>query len=203
MPDLSIVSLTEEDELFCQYGADRPQPCVLSLDLRSGVLTAQYNPAVSGGNAVPMSVFHGCTRWFPIPVLTTAAANQLLLEVTPLAVRILAGAVVDWVGGNYIGSLHGDAVTASEEMHDRCDPDNGSWDDADMISPWPAADWFANEGPDAALARLGIDADTTDEEIDELAAAEEQDALTAGAGRVKLRDTAAWLRRRRDELATA
>lgn len=132
MTTLTIVPLTEDNELLCHYSSEhRPQPCVLWLDLEDGEMSARYNPEI--GNGIPMSVHLGRTRWVEIPLLTTAAANALLEEVAPLAERILAGSRIEWDGNNNRGYLDEDADAALEELTERCDPAGLQWDDADLI----------------------------------------------------------------------
>lgn len=200
-PTLRITALTDEDALFCQYPGRAVQPCVLTLDLRDGELTAQYDPEVSDG-ARPESVFSGRTLWVPIPVLTATAANRLLNEVAPLAQQILDGAEIQWNGSNHIGRLDDQADAAYAELVGRCDPQNNSWDDADTVSTWPAGDWFGPEGDSAVAARLGITADTSDAQIADLAKTEAAEALTSSsAGRAHLTGAEEYLRQVRDELA--
>lgn len=200
---LHITPLTDEDELFCQYPGRGTQPCVLTIDLDTGDLSARYDPELSDG-ARPESVFNGRTLWVSIPCLTGTAANAFLEEVAaPLAQQILDGAEIEWNGSNHVGVLDADARAAYEVLVDRCDPQNGSWDAVDTVSAWDAVDWFADEGAEQAGARLGITADTTDEEIAALAKAEAEDALTcsSSAGRVHLTGAEDYLRQLRDEMA--
>lgn len=183
-PTVQIARIEEPAELFCQYpGEGRPQPCYLTLDLEDGSLTCRYNPEI--GNAVPMSVFHRRTLWFSIPPFTAAAANGFMADVAPLAQRILDGAEIVWDGNNDIGRLDDDANAAYDEVAERCDPQN--WPDDLTVSAWDADDWFATEGNEQVVTRLGLTADTTDDELGALAGQEEADALSGDAGHVILR----------------
>lgn len=200
-PALHMTPLTDEDALFCQYPGRQMQPCVLTLDLDNGDLSARYDPELSDG-ARPESVFNGRILWVPIPCLTGTAANRLLEEVAPVAQQILDGAEIQWDGSNHVGVLSPDALMAYEVLIERCDPQNSSWDDGDTVSAWDAGNWFSTESAEQVADRLGITADTSDEELAALAKAEAEEALTCSpAGRVHLTGAEDYLRQLRDEMA--
>lgn len=202
MADVRITPIQTEDGLYCHYDGQRqPQPCVLSLDLETGELTAQYNPEVDTG-ARPLSVFNGRVLWVAIPTLTGTAANRLLEEAAPLAQQILENSTIEWDGSNHIGVLYPDGRAALDELTDRCDPQGDQWDDADTVSTWDARDWFAQESADQTVARLGITAETSDDQIGALAVDEQAEALNGcPAGRVHLAGVEGHLRQLRDEMA--
>ncbi len=194
-----ITRLTEPDELFCRYRPqDQPQPCHVSLDLEDGELTAAYNPQVGPPYGIPKSVYERRVLWQAIPCLTAVAANRLLEEVAPTAQRILAGATIEWDGSNHIGVLDDAAQVAYDELADACDPER--FDPDDEVSAWDADDWF-NGSHDDTIERLGITADTTDEDIARIAEQEADDAKdTAHSGYVVLHGAEPYLLGLREEL---
>lgn len=199
-PTLHITKLTEPDELYRHYdGQHEPQPAVLVLDLADGELTCRYNPEI--GNGVPESVWHHRTLWIDIPRLTADAANALMAEVAPVAERVLAGATISWDGHNHVGRLTADAEAALEELTDRCRPDGFHWSSDDMVSVWDADDWFSAEGREQACERLGLTAESTDADLDRMAADEEHDARGGtDAGYVLLRGARQYLAMLREDL---
>ena len=76
--------------LYKRYpGQTTPQETYIDLDLRVGVLSADTNPEV--GNAVPMPVWEGKVRRYPLPspLLTASAIAQILDDITPMAQQII------------------------------------------------------------------------------------------------------------------
>jgi hypothetical protein len=175
-PSVKVTQLDETTPhaLHQHYAAEQaPQACYLALDLRDGELSASYNPEI--GSGIPASVFHHVVLWWPIPCLTAAAANGLMRELAPLAQRMLTGGRVEWDRSNDVGVLTPDAQAAKQEIHELI-ADQAP--DLDQVSDLDAGDWFS-EGdlPD------GLSADTTDDELAELAAAEEREVATIEIGR--------------------
>lgn len=160
--------------LWHRYEQQREmQPCHLLLDLEDGTFTADYNPELEPRSSSPASVWLGRELWWQIPCLTAAGANELLDELAPLAVRVLAGASIEWDGSNSRGYLDTDADAASKQIAARC----GSIDALDLphVAEVDAGDWFA--GID-----LGVTADTTDTELSALADQLADEATQAGTG---------------------
>ena len=64
-----VLDCTGPTDLFRQYhGQSEPQPAYLELDLRDGILRADYDSEV--GPAAPAAVHHGFERRWGIPLLT-------------------------------------------------------------------------------------------------------------------------------------
>lgn len=197
-----ITRVNEPDGLYYRYGSqNQPQPVMLELDLEDGGLTCRVNPAI--GNGLPESVFYGRILWMEIPILTAAAANQLLKRAEPIAQRIVDDAEIVWDGNKNVGRLGDNARAAYDELADLCD--RARFDDSDTVSECDACDWFGGEGREQAIARLGLTALTTDEEIEVMAEAEARDARTGAshdAGYVLLDGAEDYLQDVRDDLRT-
>ena len=109
------INLVTGNELLCVYpGQQKPQDTYLWLDIVTEQMGAAYNPEI--GNTVPMEVWHGVVRRYPIPLMTGSEANLLLEELVPLAERVVAGAWVKWDGCNKVGLLYASALAAEEEI---------------------------------------------------------------------------------------
>jgi hypothetical protein len=173
---VQILALDETDPtaLYRHYGGqDGPQDCFISLDLRDGELTADWNGEI--GNSVPESVWHGQVLRWGIPCLTSKAANLFLTEIAPIAQRILDGAEIVWDDHNNVGRLDEQAQTASEEIAAMCEDlagvDGGGYA---RIVEFDAADWYSEGEPPAVRAAM------TDDELEALA--EQLQADDAGTG---------------------
>jgi hypothetical protein len=196
-PSVKVTQLDEDvpHALHQHYaGEQAPQACHLALDLRDGELSAAYNPEI--GSGIPAFVYHHVVLWWPIACLTAAAANSLLRDLAPLAQRVLAGSRIEWDGSNDVGVLTRDAQAAEQQILDLI-ADHAP--DLEQVSELDAGDWFS-EGDLPA----GLSADTTDEELAELAAAEEREVATIEIGRrtryTVLLNAEEYLTARRDEL---
>ncbi|MFF5265128.1 hypothetical protein ACFY4C_40110 [Actinomadura viridis] len=171
MTDVNIIRCTEPAELYRRYdGQGAAQPAFIELDLSEGTLLADYKAEV--GNAVPMAVFHGLRRRYPIPVLIGEAANRVMEELAPLAQRVLDDCEEVWNGHNMVARLGEDAQAAEEEIAarlglDRKDAamDGRGFEAADLVAEWDV-DGAVN-GEEAA--EYGIVADTSDERLEEIA----------------------------------
>ena len=171
---VTITPLDENtpDALHCHYQNElQGQPCHIALDLEDGQMWADYNAEI--GSGIPASVYHGRTRWWGIPCLTAAAANQLMADLKPLAERVLAGSEVEWDGNNNVGILNDDASAAEQEIYALLE--GISEVDYDRIYEYDAADWFTNAGEEAPA---GLTAATADRELSEMAAELEDEAKT-------------------------
>lgn len=180
-PLVEIRRVVRLHDIYHWYSREpAPQPAFIELDLRSGELSADYDAEVS--RAVPESVFHHRVLRFTIPLLPPDAVNELLDEASPVAQRILNGAVVGWNGNNEVGTLDQDAQEAEQELNDLCEAMAG---DPRCLGAVPAKDWIE---PDAALALLhpNQDASTdrkfglTPANIERIARETEESALHEG-----------------------
>lgn len=199
--NVTITPVTEPDELYCHYsGQFQTQQAILSLDLESGEMTCSYNAEI--GTGIPASVYHQRTIWLDIPTLTADAANQLMDDVEPLAQRIVDGAEIEWDGNNHVGSLNEDAQAALDEMAAACAEEN--FDATSTVNEFAAADWYIDLA-DESIARLGLTADSTDVELEQMADAEQKEARTAdsNSGYTVLVGAVDWLHDRREELRDA
>lgn len=198
---VTIVPVDEPDELYHHYdGQTEQQDCYLSLDIENGQMWCHYDPEIGG--AVPASVYHDRVLRWPIPCLNSTAANALMDEVKPLAERVLAGASIVWNGNNNVGRLDADAVDADARIAELTDPAADRWTDDDQVSTFEAWDWFDSEGRDIAretLRDLGLSADTTDDELDQVVQRAEEQAR-AHYPDVVLRHADKYIREVRQEL---
>jgi len=204
MPNLQIDPVDGVDDLFCSYPTQGTvQPCHLSLSLDTGEMGCDYDPEV-GGSSYPMEVHRRVVLWVPIPCLTANAANALMEAATPLAQRILADSAVEWDGNNDVGVMYGDAQVALQKLTELCDPQNGDWDELQLVVPMAADAWFETEGTAGVAARLRITAETTDAELGQLEEAEEASAAVIGPyGHTVLVGALAYLTQIRTDLAEA
>lgn len=172
MPTAHITPLPTDQPayLFRQYsGQHDSQDTFLRIDLRDGEVTCDYNPEI--GNSVPASVYHNLVLRFDIPRLATLFANDLLTEALPIAQRILDGSSIglDHLRSNEVGRLDASAEQASDELVKLIAAYD---DDRFSIGVLAAAEWFS------VAALPPVTADTTDAELEALAAAQDAEALT-------------------------
>jgi hypothetical protein len=154
------------DALHLHYpNQTSPHGAHVYLSCETGELWAAPNFGI--GNAVPMAVHHERVLRWTIPILTGIAANDLLRKIAPLAEMVLSGASIAWDGQNNRGRFSPDAENAIERIDEIC---NREPDEEDLLNLWDAEDWYGAADDVAAL--LGITADTTDGEIERLAAAD-------------------------------
>ena len=160
MTRLKIIEETEPNRLLHIYPRqEAPQGCFLYLDCETGQFGADWDAQI--GNAVPSDVWHGHTRWYPIPVLQDSTVNALLAELAPLAQRVLDGYASEWNGNNLVGAFDDDAQAAEAEIG-RAIEDYG---DGDLH--WAdARDWLY--GIEDELVERIANGETIDSLIDEL-----------------------------------
>lgn len=174
---VTINPVNAVDDLYCKYpNESSPQPVELSLDIRSGALRCDYDPNIGGGSTFDHR--HRLILSARIPCLTAAAANHLMQEVAPLAQRVLDGASKQWDGNNTVGRFTDDANAAWDEIVEAIE-DRGD-EEGDQVIGWEVADWFS-EGDQDTIESLGIDADTTDQGLADLAADEVLNATSISA----------------------
>jgi len=129
---------------------------------------ADWNAEI--GHAVPYDVWHGRRLRSTVPPLTARAANALLARLLPLAERIEAGYSTDWDGNNHVGNLNTDAQAAADEVDRICEEAREYGDNADTMSGMDAGEWWHGAEPT-------VTAETTDEDLDEMAEDAEDAAL--------------------------
>jgi hypothetical protein len=202
--DVTIVKVTEPDELYCKYpGQFQPQPVDLELNTRTGVLSCFYAPETGG--ATSFDHFHRIILSASIPCLTADVANALMDEVAPLAQRVLDGASEEWDGNNNVGVLTDDAAKAWADIDNLCATYDAEENPRITVAGWDVSDWFA-EGDESTIATLGITADTTDAELDTLATDNVEQAKFGGEVGYGVLDhdaTLAYLTQLRDDLRQA
>lgn len=192
---MSTIQITEVTgtELYHRYpGQTSAQDCYVELDVRNGHLTASYNGEI--GNARPAEVYHGHVQRWSIPVLKSNAVNALLEQIRPFAERVCAGYESEWNGSNNAARYNYDAMDSMIEIRSLCEKVNPD----DELVVWEASDWLYGMGSmDAQREALGIDAATTDEQLDTI----ERDLLEHAASDDvdKVEGLAAHLKRLRDE----
>jgi len=102
-------------DLTCHYGGQYdPQPTFIALNMSEGGLSAGYDPEIGG--AVPMNVYHGFVRRYPIHTQSVVLANKLMRQIRPLAERVYAGYNRVWDGWNHVARLDDDAKAAECEI---------------------------------------------------------------------------------------
>ncbi len=148
------------DTMLCLYPRqDHPQPCYLELNLRTGHLSADYSGEI--GNAVPIEVWNGLVRRYPVQPLRNDTVNALMHEIVPLAQQVLAGADIRWNGNDHVGVLD-DAATKAERAIGRLTETY----EGDIYWVF-AVDWLSDT-EDELLARLSAGESVEDlaEELD-------------------------------------
>lgn len=196
MTTVSICPVSEPTALYCRYeGNYEEQPVYINLDLADGALYADYRAT----DGTPMRVWLGQVRTWEIPPLVADDANKLLAHIAPLAQRILDGSDIEVNPrtGDRVGVLNDDAMAAEWEIYEiieswREDPTVG------VVEEIKAAEWYS--GGDDPCAELGLTAETTDDELEQLAAKIEEDIRAAAGAVVVVTGAEAWVRARREEL---
>ena len=152
---VTITPVTGTDLYYRPAGEENARARV-SLHLRDGDLRA----SAVYDNLLSADWHRGYTSHYGIPALTERAANALLAEILPLAQRVLDGAEETYDGSNWVVRLNADAQAADEAIARLCD---GLTDVAeDVISACPIGD----------RSDYDVTADTTDEEIAAMVAAD-------------------------------
>lgn len=189
---MTTITIHERTEsLYDHYhGQTDRQPCHLEIDPEEREISVDVDGEI--GNAVPECVYHGRVLRIEIPLLTPEAANRLMSEIVPLVERICDGHDVEWDGSNMVGSMDDDAQAAFDELESLIE----TWpSEEDIEDVRDASDFFAGLGGSSTQrAELGIRADTTDEEMERKAEAEETNALPT-----RVVDVLEHMRRLRDD----
>lgn len=154
-------------------GQTSAQPAHVYLNPETGELSTAVDYTIGAG--VPVDVWHGRRLRWAIPALTESAQADLLEQLHPLAARIVEGYSEEWDGHNTIGRLTDDAQDASNEARDLCGTYAYAHPDC-VTRVWDAAEWLR----DATAEELGITVESTDEQIEEIAARVSANASTEG-----------------------
>ena len=197
MTTVSIRPVSEPTALYCRYaGNSDEQPAYIALDLTTGELYADYQPT----NGTPMGVWLGQVRVWEIPPLVADAANELLERIAPLAQRILDGSSieVDPRTSDRVGVLDDDAAEAEREIgkiiQRWCEDQPHR-----VVEEIRVRDWYSACDVDPC-DEIGLTAETSDDELAQVAERIEQDIRAAAEGVVVVTGAEAWARARRDEL---
>ena len=188
---VTINKVKSVTELHKQYsGQSNPQPIFIELDCKSGTLRADYNGEI--GNAIPFSVYHGHDQRFYIPLMTSNAINSLMAEIQQLADNLVSGYASVWDGNNHVAQFTDDAKQALKEIEAICEKTESD------IEVWNADEWLngvlTHLNNEYCLDGFGkITAETTDEELSEMAENIKQDAFENCDGPVLLNDTLDYL----------
>ena len=201
--DITIEPVEGEDDLY-DFDPYRGSSTGAWLWLDCASRTLSCRCASRDRTGMPAGVWHGLALRWQLPALTADAANALMEDVADAAARVCEGFERAWDGHNFVGRYNDDARDAQDEISraiERREP----WDPRDVIDPWDAADWLRALGGLARQgAELGITADTTDDELDAIAARVEEEAAADGQRvrgvREHLQCIARQLRDERDEV---
>lgn len=160
------------DKDLCLWYPNQNEPQKVFLYLDCVHETLSIEPDYEIGGAVAMSVYHGLVQRWNTPILKAEAANQLLNEVAPLAVRIIKGYQSDSKDGNTIAIFNKLAEAAIKEIEnlitEYANPDT-------VLNPCKAKDYLYG-----AEGELGVQANSTDDEIADLAMECQAEAERAG-----------------------
>jgi hypothetical protein len=132
--------------LYCQYqGQHNPQPAYVTLDLDNGEINADYSGEI--GNGMPMSVWNGVVRRYPIHNLLNASQIQEILEENLEAFqKIVDNSSVEWDGSNWIGKVNQQAHDIEGVFEDGLGYDRDTDNVVVMIG-----DWLTSGGKDCWL----------------------------------------------------
>lgn len=167
MTSVTIKTVSNLDEIFCKYeGQMQPQPMHIDFDLRTGTLSAGYDPEIGG--FMPVVVYKGIVKRFSMAHVKVDTINRLMFDIVSsgLARRVMSGCTDD-------------AQEAIDEISDMCHDVMGDLD------VWDASDWLSTivfyAPKHVTLDGYGdITVDTTDDEIFKMASKIEKDAADDG-----------------------
>lgn len=165
---MATVTITKVSgsSLYHRYrGQIEPQPVYVSLDCRNGSLSAIWT---AERDSEPTEVRYGHVKRWSIPALKSDAANALLGKILPFAQRMVDGYDAEYMDGNTAAWFSDDAVDADRDIAQLC---KGADDEDDHVSAWEAGMYLEGIGnADAQRKELGIDAETTDIQLEAIAA---------------------------------
>jgi hypothetical protein len=163
---IEIDYCTKPDELYKHWFGGESQPCLVSLDLRTGKLSAFAHDTRPPHDQDP-DVAYGLVLEYQIPVLTADNVNALMDRTRPLAEQVLDGFSEEWNGNYTYGELTADAEAAAAEIAEMCRFEEVSREDIVVeLCPW---EFFEEEQGLSCLGRH-VTAETTDAELREIAA---------------------------------
>ena len=160
MAKATIIKVETPAELYCHIQGHEPQPCYIEVDLEEGTISATYDPEIGGG--VPKSVWTGHVRRFRIPPLTADAANTIMEKIKPLVEIMLDNWEEEWDGSDWWAHLLPAGIRAQEQISELVEEDTDYWLPEDVVFPLEEIDWFP-------YVKDEVTADTTDEQLEELA----------------------------------
>ena len=145
------------------------QPCFVGLHCQQRVMYAQAHTEI--GNAIPISVINGFEQRFSLPApIKRQAAIRLLARLEPLAETVCSGFGINWDGDMVTARFSSTAQDALLEMAHMCD----SVPKEDYLVVRQARDWYGWVGsPEEQAAHIGINADMSDVDFEELVDHEE------------------------------
>ena len=150
------------------------------------------------GDGIPADEWHDRTLTFRVPHCRESTMEAFLNdpEVKELLERVHFSHIVSWDGTNMVGKLLDDGYQAVQEFRQAI-----ARDLHDEYDFWNANDWLGQNTPD----EIGISANSTDEELAELAKEVELDARSGvhDGLTIILSDTEAYLVDLRNELRNA
>jgi hypothetical protein len=159
--------------LYCKYsGQSKPQSAYVEIDGENQKIWADYNAEI--GNAIPVRVHNGINRRVDAPIyLTGESVVKYLFDVKSILEPALEGFRIEWDGNNHIGIYPNWTVKIDRTLEA-------------LYTEW-ATDEFSNlnvaDDPGEyyyyVRNELGVTADKTDAELDEIIRIEENDALSA------------------------
>ncbi|NCC96731.1 MAG: hypothetical protein EOM02_07800 [Synergistales bacterium] len=145
-------------EFYFRYeGQCNAQPVYLYLDLEDGELFV--STWESDENSFPAATFNGTLRrweWSGVP--TPDQANDLMEKVAPLGQKMLDDSEVEFIDGNWTGTLGEEAESAERAIEKALDDEWG------RVCEMDPSEYFGD------LVELGITAETTDKEIEKIVA---------------------------------
>lgn len=173
---ITVIEIEDAADLYERYpNSETRQPVEVVLDLRRGTLTIDVNPEI--GNARPAEQYHGHVQTWTIPLVVVDESNALLAKIKPLAKKIRAGYSVVWNGNDHVADFSRGARSALDEIERLCEELDGSA----ALKVWEAVEYYNPLGDDEAAAReLEITAETTDEQLGEIAEREKNTATKGG-----------------------
>jgi hypothetical protein len=172
---MATVTTRPTGDLHHHYqGQTEAQDCYVELDCRVGALHADWNAEI--GNSVPMAVWWGYAKRWAIARLRPAAADELLVRITPFAQRVGDGFGTKWDGQNTVATYSADADDAMEEIERLCNETRDDPDYDGLLVVWDAGEWYDAGGTD----HLGVTIATTDAELETIEERERAEALHEG-----------------------
>jgi len=194
---LTISIPTDVTDLHRDPSGTAPWPIEMALSLERRELTVR---SVANDAGTPIEVHTGRELVWRVPLMRRQAYEALLGEVAPLAERIIADSEVVYDGGQgaHVGQLGPDAEAARNEITQLVD----EWQltDDERVAEISVDEW-AREHTDDPREVYGITADTTPDEVYDIARqieadirAEAAEAMGVEPGDVLVTGADGWVR---------